>query len=158
MVYIVSIITELREIVEEQRLLADRLADLLAHFNSSVDADDESDWPTFDPDRDEPPMRASIDGNRAQLDWVSILIWSKLAALNVREHRGASRDEYVQWAKDAGYRDGRGWNRWDGYDDLYDGRWINSVGMGHVREYYRRQHRSIPADIVSWANNGCVPE
>ncbi|WP_211160634.1 MULTISPECIES: hypothetical protein [Microbacterium] len=153
-----STIAGLREIVEEQRALADRLALLLAELEGGTADSIQPGSPIFDPDIDEPPMRPSIDGNRAQLDWVSIMIWSRLAALNVREHRGASRDEYVQWAKEAGYRDGRGWNRWDGYDDLSDGRWINGVGIGHLRAYCRRQNRSIPDDIASWANDGCVPE
>ncbi|WDM43331.1 hypothetical protein KV395_08735 [Microbacterium luteolum] len=146
---------DLRQIIADHRALGDRLESLLENSDWIGEIDDESSWPVFDPETDEPYVRPDINGNRAQLDWVSIMLWSKLAALNARERRGASRQEYIQFSKDAGYRDGRGWNAWSGYLDLSDGRWIdNEDGLTNLRTYYRRQRRAIPADIVAWADAG----
>ncbi|WP_156370030.1 hypothetical protein [Frigoribacterium sp. Leaf164] len=146
---------DLRQVVADHRALADRLERLLEKGDWTENLDDESSWPVFDPEKDEPDVRPDINGDRTQRDWVSILLWSKLAALNAREHRGASRDEYIQFSKDAGYRDGRGWNAWSGYVDLADGRWIdNENGLNSLRTYYRRQRRAIPADIAAWADGG----
>lgn len=145
----------LRNIVADHRALADRLERLLNEGDWTSDLDNESSWPVFDPARNEPDVRPDINGNRTQLDWVSILLWSKLAALNAREHRGASRDEYIQFSKEAGYRDGRGWNAWSGYVDLADGRWIdNEGGLNNLQTYYRRQRRAIPADVADWFEAG----
>ena len=92
-----SIEEELMQIASEQRALAARLEQIIAH-GGSVGGGLGEEWPVFDPDVDEPPVHPDISGNRTQLDWVSILLWSKLAAPNARGRRGASRDEYIQFS------------------------------------------------------------
>ena len=147
-----AIADSLRQIAIEQRALADRIDALL----SSAEAADlgHEHWSVFDPDVDEPPVVPDFNGNRQQVDWVAIMLWGKLAALNARQNRGASRDEYVEFAKRAGYRDGRGWNAWTGFVDLADGRWVDRVGESHLRAFYERQQRRIPADILAWIEAG----
>ncbi|WP_137845170.1 hypothetical protein [Microbacterium sp. 2FI] len=149
---------DIRQIVADQRELADRLEQVLADNQWMAELVEGAAWPVFDPETDEPAVRPDINGNRAQLNWVTIVLWSKLAVVNVREGRGATREEYIQFSKDAGYRDGRGWNAWDGYEDREDGRWIAGGGVRHLAVYYERERRSIPADILDWAAaNGVTP-
>lgn len=144
---------DLRQIASEQRALADRI-DALLSGAAAADLGHEH-WPVFDPDVDEPPVVPDISGNRQQLDWVAIMLWGQLAALNARENRGASRAEYVEFAKRAGYRDGRGWNAWTGTTvDLHDGRWVDRPGETHLRTFYDRQQRRIPGDVLAWLEAG----
>ncbi|GAB6858061.1 hypothetical protein [Microbacterium xylanilyticum] len=143
---------DLAQIAVEQRALADRIDALLA--SAAASGLGHEHWEVFDASTDIPPVATDVDGTRQQRDWGAIVLWGSLAALNAREHRGASREEYVAIAKRAGYRDGRGWNAWTGWTDLSDGRWLDSAGEDHLRTFYEKQQRRIPADILDWLDRG----
>ena len=134
---------ELGTIAAEQRQIAARLEVLIAHLGSANE-------PIFDP-TDRPPVHPSHDGDRIQRDWCALTLWARLFALNVRANRGATKEEAVQIAKDAGYADGRGWNRWTGWNEREDGRWVTTTGIGHLKHYYRQVGRSLPSDLAEAA-------
>lgn len=111
---------------------------------------EESAPPVFDPDTDQPPVTPTVDGNRTERDWVSLMLWAQLRAINVRQGRGATPEESVQIAKTAGYRDGRAWNQWTGWiKDDEGGRWVTEdPGMAHMQHFYAAVGRAIPADLA----------
>lgn len=144
-----------RETIESAVRDLRRQADLLEQLlDASVEELGEvSGLPIFDPDSDEPPVRADVDGTREERDWCGLLLWGQLWALNVRKGRGATHSESVAFAKRAGYKDGRAWNSWDGWRKDADGmRWVNlsqpgGGGLGSLRHYYGAVGRALPADL-----------
>ncbi|MDF2092585.1 hypothetical protein P0Y31_09535 [Knoellia sp. 3-2P3] len=105
--------------------------------------------PSFDPDIDAPAAKPLVDGDRGQRDWCCLMLWAQLRAFNVREGRGATPEESVEFAQRAGYRDGRAWNQWTGWEkDDQGNRWITEDGMGHLRHYYAAVGREIPRDLA----------
>jgi hypothetical protein len=140
----VSKTDELREIISEMRRLSERLEGLLKKDTSWLTEDALS---TFDPDIDEPPVRPRVNGDEVAKDWCGLMLWAQLQAINVRQHRGATAGEVVQIAERAGYRDGRGWNRWGGWENHNGARWVTPVGLLHLRTYYQRVGRRLPDDF-----------
>jgi hypothetical protein len=130
--------TDLEDIAAQLRELAARV-DLLAGTASASAA--------FDPATDEPTLRPDVNGTRAQKDWTAVMLWGALASIGIREKRGATLEEVVDIAKAAGYADGRAWNRWSGWVDLADGRWITPTGMSHLRTYLGQVGRTLPAQL-----------
>lgn len=50
---------------------------------------------------------------------------------------GATPEESVEIAKSSGYRDGRAWDQWTGWEKDGDGnRWVTTDGMNNLRHYY----------------------
>ena len=136
---IARILSSIRSQVDELERL------LNADGATNVDAT----MPVFDPDVDEPPVQPSVGGNRVERDWCALMLWGRLRCLNVREGRGATREDSVLIAKAAGYQDGRAWNKWTGWVQDEDGaRWMTDAGMGHLRHYYAAVGRTIPSDLV----------
>lgn len=138
-----DITAELAALAAEQRRLAtrmDRLAQQLAGGAT----------PVFDPDTDEPPVTPAVNGDPAQRAWCGLLLWARLFAINARQHRGATMQEVVQIAKDAGYVDGRGWNKWTGWKDD-GGRWVTADGIHHLQHYYKEMSRTLPSDLAEAA-------
>lgn len=133
---------DVRVLVAEQRELADRLERLLDEMEGLRDS-----GLVFDPDHDVPDAVPDVDGSRSQKDWCALLLWSSLLSINARKGRGATLDEVVDIAKRAGYRDGRGWNRWSGWEQRDSGRWILSAGMDHLRHYFKEVGRTMPKDL-----------
>ncbi|MFC0681762.1 hypothetical protein ACFFGH_28355 [Lysobacter korlensis] len=137
-----ALVQELTKLAEEHRHITARLNDILARVRGSARPDE------FDPEKDTPPVKPLVDGSREQRDWCSILLWGKLAAINIRQQRGATRTEVVQIAVDAGYKDGRGWNSWKGWHDDESGhRWVNTGGSEFLGHYLGRVGRIMPADL-----------
>lgn len=139
-----DIAQELAAISTQQRHLTARLEAVIEELHGSVSA------PVFDPWQD-PPVQPLVDGDRTQRDWCALLLWGQLLAVNVRENRGATKPEVVQFAKRAGYADGRGWNKWSGWKEDEDGRWVTPAGVGHIRHYYAAVNRSLPSDLAEAA-------
>lgn len=132
---------ELTAIAAELRRLAARTEHLTKQLAGDA-------LTVFDPEVDEPPVRPLVDGDRAQRDWCSVVLWGRLFAINVRQHRGATKEEVVAIAKAAGYTDGRGWNRWTGWEERDGGRWALRGGFGHLRHYYEAVSRTLPFDLA----------
>ena len=136
---------EVQTALEELEAVSRRLRRIL-----SASSDDDSSAEglrVFDPDVDEPTETPLVSGSRVQRDWCSVMLWSQLRAINVRQSRGATKEEVVEIAKSSGYSDGRGWNRWTGWEDLDDGRWVTTDGMGHLAHYFGEIGRSLPDDL-----------
>jgi hypothetical protein len=140
--------SSLRAIIADYRLLTNRLEAMLE--SDSLDTGGPIEFPVFDPETDEPDVRPDIDGTRAQKDWCALMLWAQLWAINKRQNRGATKLEVVEIAKTAGYADGRGWNRWTGWAEASDGRWVvKEIGVEqHLRHYYAEVKRSLPADLA----------
>lgn len=133
------------------REIIDTIRAQLHELEDALEPSSEPSQPpaVFDPDTDTPEVAPVVYGSRTQRDWCSVMFWAQLRALNVRQARGATHDESVEIAERAGYQDGRGWNRWTGWDkDDEDNRWITDVGMEHLRNYYQAVNRSLPSDFV----------
>lgn len=141
--------SEVRKIISDYRQLTDQLERLLDETPwTSPTSTTTLEYPVFDPDIDEPEEHPNVDGSRIQRDWCALMLWAQLRALNVKLGRGATREEVVDIAKSAGYHDGRGWNRWTGWEEREDGRWVTEVGMGHLRVYYEKVERSLPTYLT----------
>lgn len=143
--------SDIREVVAELRLLATKLEGTLGFDSKSFYADDE--LPVFDPDIDMAPVTPKVRGEQVQEDWCGLLLWARLQSINIRQGRGATKAEVVQIAKDSGYKDGRGWNKWTGWSDTGDSRWVEEAGVDHLRTYYRKVGRSLPPELDKLAKH-----
>lgn len=118
----------------------------------------------FDPEIDVPDVKpVPNDGTRDQLDWCGLIFFSRLRAINVRQHRGATPQERVAIARAAGYRDARAYSGWTWtWEDREDGRWITDdddlieedkakgrlSGVAFMRHYAEALDRVLPDDIA----------
>ncbi|MCT1606652.1 hypothetical protein M3B43_04780 [Nesterenkonia massiliensis] len=145
-------ISDLRETASTLRARADLLERIAAQLEKEEPLPAGGQSTVFDPDTDTPPVEPRPrheGGSEYQSNWMCLLLWAQLRALNVRQGRGATRAESAEMAKRAGYDDGRAWNRWTGqYKGEDGGRWIDEIGMEHLRYYYSEVGRSIPEDLA----------
>lgn len=127
-----------------------KLDELEVLIRESGAAQSHDDLPTFDPDTDTPPVTPLVDGSRLQRNWCSLVLWSRLRAVNVRQGRAATPEESVRIAKDAGYQDGRGWNAWTlGWEkDADGGRWMTEDGMIHLQHAADAVGYRIASDLA----------
>jgi len=108
--------------------------------------------PTFDPLTDEPPLALDPIGTSQQqnMSWLTYI--GAIRAINQREGRGATRDEVVQYAKKAGYPDGRGvsgFSNKGGATYSENGtRWVNKGGVDWLTKLQVKLGVTLPADLL----------
>lgn len=108
----------------------------------------------YDPLTDEPPLKPVPKGGTEAQGWMSSVAYlGAIGRLNHEEGRGATSEEVTEFAKRAGYRDGRevnGWNSRPASNSIRsienrDGaRFLNEPGL----DYLRRCAKKLGIELV----------
>lgn len=109
----------------------------------------------YDPLTDEPPFPVNPVGSRTEQKMTSLAYLGAVARINAEARRGANTDEISQYAKVAGYRDGRvvnGWNSRPGsgrqIENVDGARILNASGHAYLRELADELNITIKGDIT----------
>lgn len=109
----------------------------------------------YDPLVDEPPIQPKVHGTRAEMDMCSLTYLGAIARINADKRRGADRHEVSEYARKAGYPDGRAVNGWNSNKrgrhqiENVDGlRILNEVGHAMLMELQDRLNVVISGDIT----------
>ena len=164
--------TELiRALVASLRSTADQLEALLDPANAIELATQPEGSPAqdawhrdFDPATDRPPLQPKPSGSDDEEAWCGVIFFGQLRAINVRERRGATVEEQLRIARNAGYKNRSGFSGWGWTwrDDEAGGRWVTdneelseedrlrgrSSGMGFLRSYAKQLGVILPSDLL----------
>lgn len=159
-----AIAATFRSLADELDVLLDSSLDPPADSQASSQPAPHEPGRVFDPQRDRPTVTPAPTGAREQVDWCGLMFFGQLAALNVREQRGATVSEQLAIARAAGYQDRRAFAGWPWtWTDRDGGRWITdddeltendkargrSSGIGFLRWYAEALGVRLPDDLAS---------
>lgn len=109
----------------------------------------------FDPLTHEPPLPVNPVGSKQEQKMTSLTYLGAIARINAATKRGATTDEVAEFAKKAGYPDGRavsGWNSRSNsrrvIENLGGARILNDSGHAYIQELAADLNISIVGDVT----------
>ena len=119
-----------------------------------ADIEASADLPVWDPLTDAPLVQPKVQGTDDEINWCCLTYLGAVWATNVREDRGANRDEIKEFAVRAGYRDGRAvtaWSKGNGATRNDDDklRWMTPNGKAWTQGYATKCGVRLPDDVVA---------
>lgn len=150
-------------IAEASRSLSQRLEDLLADQGSAAptlppspmgdSGPARSAETVWDPEADAPLLSPKVHGTREERAWCSLTYLGGIYAINKRQARGADKHEIREYARKAGYRDGRAvtaWSKGNGgtQNDDDKQRWVTANSVNWVKDLAGELGVVFPADLA----------
>ncbi len=109
----------------------------------------------FDPLTDEPPLLVNPVGSKQEQKMTSLTYLGAIARINAAAKRGATTDEVAEFAKKAGYPDGRAVSGWNSRSDsrrvienLDGARILNDDGHNYIQELAADLNITIVGDVT----------
>lgn len=109
----------------------------------------------FDPLTEEPPLPVNPVGSKQEQKMTSLTYLGAIARINAATKRGANADEVSEFARKAGYPDGRavsGWNSRSNsprvIDNMEGARILNESGHAYIHELAAELNITIAGDIT----------